>query len=169
MVSRFRVGVIAGTHGLKGEVRVFPTTDDAQRFRRLKKVYLTGRGQERSLSIRSVKFVGQFVILGFAEFDSIEDVERLRSCELEIDRKDAIELREGEHFIPDLIGLPVIDETDAVLGTLKDVLETGANRVYVAARPEGKDLLIPVIPDCILEVSPENGYIRVRLLGLAEL
>ncbi|WP_130837937.1 ribosome maturation factor RimM [Lachnoclostridium sp. Marseille-P6806] len=170
MTERFRVGIIAGMHGLKGEVRVFPTTDDPQRFRKLKTVYLVGRKQEQILTIRSVKFVGQFVVLGFEEFDRIEDVERLRSFDLEIDRKDAVPLAEGEHFIPDLIGLSVIGEADEAIGTLTDVLETGANKVYVVQRPEGKELLLPVIPDCVREVCPEKGYIRVFLMpGLTDL
>ena len=89
MVSRFRVGVIAGTHGLRGEVKVFPTTDEPARFLDLEKVILDTGREERTLKIRSVKFFKKFVILGFEGMDRIEDVERLKGSELLIDRKDA--------------------------------------------------------------------------------
>jgi 16S rRNA processing protein RimM len=78
MVSRFRVGVIAGTHGLRGEVKVFPTTDEPARFLDLEKVILDTGREERTLKIRSVKFFKKFVILGFEGMDRIEDVEKLK-------------------------------------------------------------------------------------------
>ena len=107
MVDRFRVGIITGTHGLGGEVKVLPTTDDPQRFKDLKSVYLTGGRDEKKLTVSSVKFAGRFVIVGFAEYGSIEDVEKLRGTNIEIDRKDAVKLKEGQYFIPDIIGLNV--------------------------------------------------------------
>lgn len=93
MVDRFRVGIITGTHGLGGEVKVLPTTDDPQRFKDLKSVYLTGGRDEKKLTVSSVKFAGRFVIVGFAEYGSIEDVEKLRGTNIEIDRKDAVKLK----------------------------------------------------------------------------
>ena len=90
MVERFRVGVIAGTHGLKGEVKVFPTTDDPERFLDLKNVILDLGRNERVLTIRSVKFFKKFVILGFKEFVRIEDVEKLKGTDLLIPREEAI-------------------------------------------------------------------------------
>lgn len=171
MVERFRVGVIASTHGLKGEVKIFPTTDDPGRFEDLDDVTLVTRRGEEKLRIRSVKYFKNFVILGFEGKDRIEDVERLRGAELMIDRKDAIPLGEGEHYIPDLIGLDVIREEDgSSVGKLTDVLFTGANDVYVVRTPEGKDLLIPAIPQCIKDVNVEEGFMKVWLMpGLEDL
>ena len=87
-----------------------------------------------------------------------------------MDRKDAIPLKKGEYFIPDLLGLEVIEEDGTKVGTLTDVLKTGANDVYAVETPEGRQLLLPVIPDCIREVSPENGYVKVYMMpGLRDL
>ena len=148
MVSRFRVGVIAGTHGLHGEVKVFPTTDEPRRFLDLKQVIMDTGREERVLKIRSVKFFKKFVILGFEEMNRIEDVERLKGSELLIPREDAIELEEGEYFIPDLLGLKVTTDDGRELGVIKDVIETGA----------------------ILDVNLEEGSMKVHLLpGLENL
>ena len=102
MTERFQVGVIASTHGLRGEVKVFPTTDDPGRFLDLDEVILDAPQGERILRIRSVKFFKKFVILGFQGLDRIEDVERLRGCPLVVDRKDALPLEEGEYYVADL-------------------------------------------------------------------
>lgn len=170
MTERFRVGVIASTHGLKGEVKVFPTTDDPERFEDLDEVILVTRRDERKLRIRSVKYFKNFVILGFEGLGRIEDVQTLRGAELMVDRKDAIPLAEGEHYIPDLIGLKVIREDGSEVGELTDVLFTGANDVYVTRTKEGKDLLIPAIPQCIKDVNVEEGFMKVWLMpGLEDL
>jgi len=170
MVSRFRVGVIAGTHGLRGEVKVFPTTDEPARFLDLEKVILDTGREERTLKIRSVKFFKKFVILGFEGMDRIEDVEKLKGSELLINREDAIPLEEGEYFIPDLLGLKVVTDDGRELGVIKDVIETGANNVYDVQNEDGARILIPAIPQCILEVRLEEGDMTVHLLpGLENL
>ena len=170
MVTRFRVGVIAGTHGLRGEVKVFPTTDEPRRFLDLKQVIMETAREERILKIRSVKFFKKFVIVGFEGLDRIEDVERLKGAELLIPREDAIELEEGEYFIPDLLGLKVTADDGRELGIIRDVIETGANNVYDVQNEEGGRILIPAIADCILDVRPEEGTMTVHLLpGLENL
>ena len=170
MVSRFRVGVIAGTHGLRGEVKVFPTTDEPARFLDLEKVILDTGREERTLKIRSVKFFKKFVILGFEGMDRIEDVEKLKGSELLINREDAIPLEEGEYFIPDLLGLRVKTDDGRELGVIKDVIETGANNVYDVRNEDGARILIPAIPQCILDVRLEEGDMTVHLLpGLENL
>lgn len=170
MTERFQVGVITATHGLKGEVKVFPTTEDPARFLELKELILDDPKGERRVGIRSVKFFKKFVILGFKGMDRIEDVEKLRGCPLLVDRKDAIPLEEGEYYVADLIGLTVRTEDGTVLGTLREVIETGANDVYAVAREGQKDLLLPAIPDCILRISLEEGEMVVYVMpGLEDL
>ncbi|MBP3218675.1 MAG: ribosome maturation factor RimM [Lachnospiraceae bacterium] len=170
MVEQFRVGVITAPHGLKGDVKVFPTTDDPLRFRKLKTVTLDLGSEKKVLKVRKASFFKQFVILGFEGLDRIEDVERLRGKDLLVDREDAIALPEGRYFIADLIGLRVIDENDEEIGILKEVLETGANDVYVAQRPDGRELLLPVIDECVLETDPEAGFVRIHMMpGLEDL
>ena len=170
MVTRFRVGVITGTHGLRGEVKVYPTTDEPARFLDLEQVILDTGRQERVLKLRSVKFFKKFVILGFEGLDRIEDVERLKGAELLIPREEAYELEEGEYFIPDLLGLRVVTEDGRELGVIKDVIETGANNVYDVRNEDGKGILIPAISDCVLDVNLEEETMKVHLLpGLEDL
>ena len=169
MEQMLRVGVITSTHGVWGEVKVFPTTDDAKRFKTLKKVILDGR-EPLELSIEQVKFFKNMVILKFKGYDNINDVETWRQRDLLITRDQAVELKEDEYFITDLIGLQVNDDEGNEVGTIKDVLETGANDVYVVALPNGKELLLPAIKDCILNVDMENGEMTVHILdGLMDL
>jgi 16S rRNA processing protein RimM len=170
MVEYLQVGAIASTHGIRGEVKVFPTTDDPARFRSLKQVILEGRREKLTLEIEGVKFFKQFVILKFKGYDDINQVEGYKGCTLWVHRKDAVKLGKDENFIADLIGLTVTTDEGTVLGTLSDVLQTGANDVYVVETPEKKELLLPAIKQCILEVNPEEGRILVHLMeGLLDL
>ena len=169
MEERLQVGVIASTHGVRGEVKVFPTTDDVRRFKKLKEVILDDGKQQRELEIEGVKFFKQFVILKFKGLDAIEDVEKFRKASLYVTRENAVRLRKDEYFIADLIGMQVDNEDGQPLGTLRDVLETGANDVYEVALADGGQVLIPAIRECILEVDVEQGRMRVHLLdGLLE-
>ncbi len=170
MTERFRVGVITSTHGLRGEVKVYPTTDDPQRFSLLKEVILDVNGSEKILKIRSVKYFKNMVILAFEGLDRIEDVQRFLKKDLLIRRSDALPLAEGEYYIPDLIGIEVSDEEGTVLGQITDVLQTAANDVYVVRQENGKEFMIPKTDECILETDIENGRMRVHLLpGLMDL
>ena len=164
MEQRLQVGVITATHGLKGEVKVFPTTDDPNRFRRLKEVILDTGKEERVLKIEGVKFFKQMVILKFQGLDDINDVERLRRGRLYVTRENAVRLKRNEYFIADLIGMRVENEDGSELGVLQDVISTGANDVYDVRLADGRQLLIPAIRECILEVNVEEGWMRVHLL-----
>ena len=164
MEKRLQVGVITATHGLKGEVKVFPTTDDPNRFRRLKEVILDTGKEERVLEIEGVKFFKQMVILKFKGLDDIGDVEKFRRGTLSVTRENAVKLRKNEYFIADLIGMRVENEDGSELGTLQDVIATGANDVYDVRLSDGRQVLIPAIRECILSVDVEEGRMRVHLL-----
>ncbi len=164
MEEMLRVGVISSTHGVRGEVKVFPTTDDPARFRDLDRVTLdTGKGYVE-LEITGVKFFKNMVILKFKGYDTINEIEIYKGRDLWIHRDQAVPLAEGEYFIADLLGLQVITDEEEVLGTLTDVMKTGANDVYVVEMKDGKEVLIPVIPQCILNVDLEKEEIKVHLL-----
>ena len=167
----FLVGQIAGTHALRGEVRVFPLTDDRARFTKgLALFYESVRDEVLPLTVEASRQHGKFVLVKFKGLDSINDVERFRGGKLYVDRKDAIPLEEGEYFVADLVGMDVYTEDGARLGELTDVLETGANDVY-AVRLSREDLpekdrevLIPAIPDCVLDINIEERRMTVHLL-----
>lgn len=168
MEDKFRVGVIANTHGIRGEVKVFPTTDDPQRYRDLKKVLLDTGREFITLEIASVRFHKNLVIVKFKGIDNINDIEKYKGKDLYVLREDAVPLEEGEYYIADIIGASVVTEDGKSFGTLKDVLETGANLVYVVEH-QGKEVLLPVIPDCVKEVNVEEQRITVEILkGLLE-
>ena len=164
MEDFFQVGIVTTTHGVNGEVKVFPTTDDAKRFKRLKEVLLDTGKERRCLEIEHVKFFKQFVILKFKGLDSINDVDRFRKHPLLVTRENAVRLGRDEYFIADLEGLQVRDEDGTPIGILKSVMETGANDVYVIEMTDGRELLLPAIKQCVLEVDVESGFIRIHIL-----
>ena len=166
MTDRFQVGVIASTHGLQGEVNVFPTTEDPSRFKKLKQVVLhTQRGEELLLDVVSARFFKKFVIVKFKQFNDINEVEKFRGCELTIDRKDAIKLQPGEYYCADLIGLTIVDEDGNELGMLTEILQTGANDVYeMTKKDDGEKVYIPAIKDCVKEIDPEGGKIVIHVM-----
>lgn len=171
METRFQVGVITSPHGVIGEVNVFPTTDDPKRFKRLKEVILAQGKTEKTVEIENVKFFKQMVILKLKGFDDRDAVEKLRQCSLYVTRDKAVRLQKDEYFIADLIGLRVldVDKNDEEIGEIFDVMTTGANDVYVIRMTDGRELLLPAIKQCVLEVSVEDGFIKVCLLeGLLE-
>ena len=170
MEDLLQVGIITSTHGVRGEVKVYPTTDDPRRFRRLKEVVLDTGREKLNLEIEVVKFFKQFVILKFKGLDNINDIEKYRQKSLYVTRKNAVRLQRDEYFIADLIGLKVQDEDGTELGTVKDVIETGANDVYEVEMADGRSLLLPAIKQCILNVDVENGMMQVHVLeGLLDL
>lgn len=170
MENLLRVGVITSTHGVRGEVKVFPTTDDMNRFKKLKTVILDTGKEHKALNIESVKFFKNMVILKFKGFDNINDVEMWRQKDLLITRDQAVKLSPDENFIVDLIGLTVMTDEGEKLGVMKDVLQTGANDVYIVKMADGKEVLLPAIKDCILNVDLEKGEMLVHVLdGLLDL
>lgn len=164
MEQFLRVGVISSTHGVKGEVKVFPTTDDPARFKALKTVLLDTGKEHKALEIAGVKFFKNKVILKFKGFDNISDIEKYKGMDLLIPREDAVPLEENENFIADLIDMTVVTDRGETLGTLVDVLETGANDVYVIETEGKKEILLPAIKDCILDVNVEEKHMLVHVL-----
>lgn len=171
MEDMLKVGIITSTHGVKGEVKVFPTTDDVNRFKRLKKVFLDNGMEKIPLEIEGVKFFKQMAILKFKGIDNIDDVIKYRQKELYVLRKDAVKLKPDEYFIADLIGITVFDEQGMKLGELTDVMTTGANDVYIVQMSDlDKEILIPAIKDCILSIDVKQKKMIVHLMeGLLDL
>ena len=164
MEDLLKVGVITTTHGVRGEVKVFPTTDSPERFLDLDYVILDTGRQQMKLEIQGVKFFKNLAILKFKCIDNINDIEMYKGKDLWIPREEAQPLEEDEYYIADLIGMEVFLEDGTLFGTLKDVMETGANDVYIVTTEEGKEVLIPAIHDCILDVDVEANRMEIHLL-----
>lgn len=167
----FRVGVIANTHGVKGEVKVFPTTDAPERFKKLKSVILDTKREKLTLELQSARFFKNLVIVKFKGIDDINDIEKYKGCDLYVTRENATPLNEGEYYIADLIDMKVVDDEGRELGVLFDVMQTGANDVFVVKMNDtNKELLLPNIPDCVLKVDLEERVITVHVLdGLLDI
>lgn len=169
MYEYLQIGEIVNTHGIKGEVKVLPLTDDPGRFNVLKWAYLDRGGNLEKLKIQGVKHSKSAVILKFAGIDTVEAAEALKGSFLQVDRKNAVKLPDDSYFICDIIGSSVQDMSGAVLGTLEDVLQTGSNDVYVVRKDGGGQLLLPALKSVIREISVENGIIKVIIPeGLAD-
>lgn len=164
------VGKIINTHGLRGEVKVAPWTDSPEVFENLKVVGTEKNGEEMSLTISGIKYQKNNLIIKFRELQDISQAESLKNCILYAERGALGELPEGVYYIADLIGMTVKKENGELVGKIKDVMQTGANDIYVAERENAKDLLIPVIDDVVLNVDAEIGEVTVRLMeGLEDL
>ncbi len=166
MEEYLRVGSIITTHGLKGEVKVYPTTEDVRRYDDLDKVYIGTGSVRECLNVERVRYFKNLVIVKFRDLNRIEDVERLLKKDMFVSREDAIPLGENEHFIGDLIGLKAVTDDGRELGEVVDVMETGANNVYIVSKKDDpkKEILLPVTEEVILETSPEKGTITVHML-----
>lgn len=172
MEELFQVGAITQTHGIKGEVKVFPMTDDINRFKNMKGLLLdAGREGIINLEVESVRPQKNLVILKFKGIDNINDIEKYKGRGLYVTKENRVKLKPDEYFIADLIGLKVYleEEPEAVFGTITDVFETGANDVYEIKTVDSKEVLIPAIKDCIKSIDVDNERVVLHLLkGMME-
>lgn len=169
MTDFLSVGWINNTHGVKGEVKILPLTDDASRFYDLKWAFLDRNGTLEKVDIESVKLLKQFVILKLKGIDSMDAAEGLKGMYLKVDREHAVKLPEDSFFVSDLIGCRVFNENTDLLGELTEVLETGSNDVYVVKDGKGREVLIPALKRVVREVSVTEKKMVVCLPeGLVE-
>ena len=164
MEDLLKVGVITTTHGVRGEVKVYPTTDEPERFLDLEYVLLDTGKELRRLDIKNVRFFKNLVILKFDGIDNINDIEKYKGRDLWIPREEAQELDEDEYYIADLLGMKVLLEDGSEFGTLKNVMETGANDVYIVDSVEHGEVLLSAIKECILDVDIETNTMTVHLM-----
>lgn len=169
MIERFRVGVITSSHGIKGEAKVYPTSDNPARLKKIKTVYANIKEKEVILDIETVRFQKNMALVKFKQYNTPEEIDLLRNVNLFVDRDNATPLGENENYIADLIGLDVVDEAEQIIGKVSDVFPTGANHV-MEVNMEGKKVLFPYIKQCILDVNLKEGKIKVHILeGLLDL
>lgn len=164
MEQYLKVGAITSTHGVRGEVKVYPTTDDVNRFKKLKEVYLLFKNEYILLEVSGVKFSKNLVIVKFKGIDNINDVEKYKGSELYVDRKSAVRLSRNEYFIADIIDSKVVSDDNQYEGVLKDVYKTGANDVYEVLLNDQRTVLLPAIKECILSVDVENKVIEFHMM-----
>ena len=159
-----RIGSIVKPHGLKGAVKVYPTTDDSNRFNKASTAYIRTGSKDIKVTIKSSSAFKNLWIVTFNEFSDINDIEGFKGCDLIIEKDAERDLSDGEYYVDDLIDMEVSDEEGNVLGRLTEVIVTGANDVYVV-KNEDREILIPAIDDCIKEVEVEEKRMKVHLLS----
>lgn len=164
MSEFLNIGKIVNTHGVKGEVKVFPLTDDPSRYEFLKKVYIELDGNKSLYTITSVKYFKETVILKFKEVNDMSMAEGLKNSMIIIDKKDAVKLPEDSFFIDDIIGCQVTDTDRGTLGIVKEVLQTGSNDVYIVRGSDKyKEVLVPALKTVVNKIDIENKSIEVTL------
>lgn len=164
MENYFEIGKIAGTHGIKGTLKIFPTTDDPTRFELLKEVILEVKGERRVCQIAKVAYHKNFVLLTLKEFDDINQVEGFKNGRILIPAEKALPLGKDEYYTRDLYDMDVYTDEDEYLGKIDEVYTTGANDVYGVKDADGKEILIPAIKQCVLSVDVAGRKMTVKLL-----
>lgn len=164
MENYFVVGNIVNTQGIKGEVRVMPTVDDVSRFELLDHIFVDRKGSIKEYEIENVRFHKQFVLLKLMGIDDMTTAETLKGTVVKITKDMAVPCEEDEYYIRDLYDMEVVTVEGEKLGIITDVIFTGANDVYAVKNDDGKEILIPAIKDCIINVDIENNTMTVKLL-----
>lgn len=153
MGERIAIGKIVSPHGIKGEIKVFPWTDNPERFRQLTEVWIVHGETLRKIHITGARQQRNGLILAARELQTADQAEAVRNWTIEIEKEDLPVLPEGSFYIFDLIGLQVSTLSGEELGLVADVLQTGANDVYVVKNPQGKEVLIPALKSVVVEVD----------------
>jgi len=158
------IGRVANTHGVKGGVKVFPTTDDISRFKKLKVVTLEDiKGNDKDYKILGLKYAGKFAVLQLEGIDTMEQALMLKQSIVKIPRKNALPLGKDEFYVQDLVGLDIFEE-DVQIGVLSDVMFTGSNEVYIIDMTDGRELLLPAIKECVLKVTPKKNRMDIHIM-----
>ncbi|ARK31024.1 ribosome maturation factor RimM [Halalkalibacter krulwichiae] len=173
MTEWYKVGKIVNTHGVKGEVRVISSTDFAEdRYAIGSELMIKhdDKGENIHVVVRHHRLHKNFDLLQFEDYHSINEVEPLKGATLYVSGEQLDELDEGEFYYHEIIGCKVFTESDEELGKIKEIIETGANDVWVIQRKgPGKDILIPYIEDVVKEIDVWNKVIRIHVMeGLVE-
>jgi len=164
-VEYITIGKVANAHGVKGELKIFPTTDDNMRFKLLKHIYIEQKnGQIDKRTISGLKFHKNMVILSVEEIKDMNEALALKNASVLIPMEEALPLGENENYIFQLIGLEAKEPDGTVLGKVKDVLTTGAHDVYVIDDGSKNGLMVPATLEFIPEVNVEQGYLIVCLI-----
>ena len=159
----FEIGKIVNTHGLKGEIKILPTTDDPRRFDLLKTLDIFKNGEITGYEIENIRYQKNLVFAKLKNINTIEEAAELKNSTIKISKEMALPLENNQYYIKDLYGLKVLSSGE-YLGTIKEVIQTGANDVYVIEREKEKDLLIPAIKQCVLDVDLKERVMTVSLL-----
>jgi 16S rRNA processing protein RimM len=165
--TRFNVGKIVNTHGIKGEVKVLLQTDFPEvRFQKGSKLLLVDAALKKELSVvvESGRPQRNVYIVKFSGLNDINEAETLKGWLIKVNAEDLLELEEDEYYYHEILGCRVLTEEGQELGLITEILTPGANDVWVVTPPQGKGILIPVIDDVLLHVDVAEKVVTIRLM-----
>ncbi|HSN65523.1 MAG TPA: ribosome maturation factor RimM [Fusibacter sp.] len=168
MEGCFNMGKIVNTHGVRGEVKVYPYSDDLEKFEDFEYFYIEGEGKKK-YEIESTRVHKNMVLVKFKGYEDINKVLNFLNKNVYMERKDVEDDSEG-HYIVDLIGCEIFDDQGALIGHLKDVLQTSAQDLYeIKKASDGKMFYLPVVDEFVKNIDIKNKKITVHLIeGIME-
>jgi 16S rRNA processing protein RimM len=164
MIELVTIGVVVNTHGHLGEVRIKPLTDYPERFKTMKTLKIYKNKEIRELTIKGLKDHNGMIIARFDEINDMNQAIEIKGSEIKVNRDEVVQLPPDHFFVFDLIGLAVYTIDNEYLGLIDEVIETGANDVYIIKKPGSKDILIPALKKLVHEVNLEDKKMIVELM-----
>ncbi|MEI6131549.1 MAG: ribosome maturation factor RimM [Bacillota bacterium] len=164
------IGKIHNTHGLRGEVKIIPYSGVPAQFRNYKQIVIRSQNEDMFFEVKSVKTIRNSAVISLVGILNIETAEKFKGLSVFTLIESLPELETDSYYVKDLINCYVYDETIGKLGIIRDVISTGSNDVYILAREEKRDLLIPALKSTVKKVDISNKKIDVVLpQGLFEI
>ncbi|MGQ8871736.1 ribosome maturation factor RimM [Paenibacillus sp. TSA_86.1] len=166
MAEFMNVGKIVNTHGIRGELRIMPLTDFPEvRFAKNAELYLfTPDNHPVLVTVESSRLHKNMYIVRLKEYGNINEVEKFKGSIAKVSKENLAELEDGEYYFHQIVGCTVLTEEGETLGTISEILTPGANDVWVVKTPAGKEVLIPVIDDVVLDVNVEQKQVKIHLM-----
>lgn len=159
-MQKINIGKVVTTHGVRGEIKVYPHTNVDKMFDKLKKIYV---GDEEKKVI-AVKYAKGCPVIKLDGILTVEMAKELVGRQIFAEEKDLPKLEENSYYLKDIIGLTAVDETGSEIGKITDVIFTGANDVYEITTPEEREILVPAVKEFVLKISLENKTVTVKLI-----
>lgn len=163
------IGKMVSHHGIRGEIKIYPFTDDVTKFLHFRHLFVSVGSNEKKLEIENCRIHKNMPLIKFSGVDTIEQGLYLIGLEVAAERE-VLDDGEGGHFIVDLVGLKAIGEDGEDYGVILDVIQNTAQDLYEIKHPGGKKFFVPVVDEFVKEINIDEGYVRLSLIeGLLEL
>ncbi|MEK4435232.1 ribosome maturation factor RimM [Paenibacillus sp. FSL K6-2862] len=166
MAEFMNVGKIVNTHGIRGELKIMPLTDFPEvRFAKNAELYLfTPDNHPVMVHVESARLHKNMYIVRLKEYGNINEVEKFKGGIAKVSKENLAELEENEYYFHQIVGCTVVTEEGENLGTISEILTPGANDVWVVKTAAGKEILLPVIDDVVLDVDVNEKLVKVHLM-----
>jgi 16S rRNA processing protein RimM len=159
--QRISVGKILGPHGVKGEVKVLPLTDFPRRFQKNKMFWIDS--VQKKMQVETVRTQGAFLLMKFIGIEQREDAEKIKNALIQVEHSETIKLPPGQYYHFEIMGLKVFKKNGEFIGRVQEILETGANDIYIVERDDKEKLLVPALKKVVTEIDIANGLMVVEL------